>query len=67
MRGGDVTLLSPCYSVPAACNAGEGNVRRFHGVPPFQETQNYIQRVNSFRNDLGSRLEGQVASLAPVP
>jgi len=51
----------------AAYNAGEGNVRRFHGVPPFQETQNYVQRVNSFRHDLGSRVEGQMASLAPAP
>jgi soluble lytic murein transglycosylase-like protein len=38
--------------VIAAFNAGEGNVRRFGGVPPFRETRNYISRVNSFKTDL---------------
>ncbi len=47
----------------AAYNAGEGNVRRFGGVPPFRETQNYVQRVRSFQQDLGERLQGQTGEV----
>ena len=36
----------------AAYNAGPGNVRKYGGVPPFEETQNYVRRVTGFWGDL---------------
>jgi soluble lytic murein transglycosylase-like protein len=50
----------------AAYNAGEGNVRRFGGVPPFRETRNYISRVRNFQRDIGDRLEGHAMDTAIV-
>jgi peptidoglycan DL-endopeptidase CwlO len=29
----------------AAYNAGEGTIKRYGGLPPFPETQNYVRNI----------------------
>jgi soluble lytic murein transglycosylase-like protein len=57
---GEVALAAAAY------NAGEGAVDRYKGVPPYDETQDYVKRVMGLFRSAHHPYDPSIADPSPV-
>jgi soluble lytic murein transglycosylase-like protein len=56
---GDVALVAAAY------NAGEGTVERYRGVPPYEETRAYVQRILAAVGAVSQPFDASVTEPSP--
>lgn len=57
---GDVTLVTAAY------NAGERAVERYHGVPPYAETRQYVARVTGVFGKTTHKFDPMIVEPSPM-
>jgi soluble lytic murein transglycosylase-like protein len=52
--------------VLAAYNAGEKAVERYKGIPPYEETRNYVQRITGMYKKATHPFNADVVAPSPI-
>ena len=57
---GNVSLVAAAY------NAGEGAVEKYHGVPPYLETHDYVQKINRLYQKTTHPYQRNLVTSSPI-